>query len=55
MVCCLFFEHGAIPLFLAAEVGNSAVCRELLGSYAEQQLNMGRKVQLISVVCLLSV
>ncbi|XP_060553271.1 serine/threonine-protein phosphatase 6 regulatory ankyrin repeat subunit C-like isoform X2 [Ruditapes philippinarum] len=34
---------GCIPLFLAAEVGNVAVCKELLSSHAEQQLNMQRK------------
>jgi hypothetical protein len=39
-----FFQIGCIPLFLAAEVGNVAVCKELLSSHAEQQLNMQRKV-----------
>ncbi|WAR23175.1 ANK3-like protein [Mya arenaria] len=34
---------GAAALFLAAEVGNLAVCRELLASNPEQQLAMKRK------------
>ena len=35
---------GCIPLFLAAEAGNTAVCKELLSQCAESQLNQQRKV-----------
>ncbi|XP_033736705.1 serine/threonine-protein phosphatase 6 regulatory ankyrin repeat subunit A-like isoform X2 [Pecten maximus] len=36
-------KNGAIPLFLAAEAGNVAVCKELLYQHADQQLKMQRK------------
>ncbi|XP_052256426.1 ankyrin-3-like [Dreissena polymorpha] len=36
-------KSGAIPLFLAAEVGNVSVCRELLTSTVEAQLSAQRK------------
>ncbi|XP_078580181.1 uncharacterized protein LOC144864139 isoform X2 [Branchiostoma floridae x Branchiostoma japonicum] len=36
-------KDGNIPIFLATEAGNFAVCKELLSQYTEQQVIMQRK------------
>ena len=44
----IVLQVGAIPIFQAAEVGNFAVCKELLSSAPEQQLTTQRKVTPLS-------
>ncbi len=42
--CFLVSQDGSIPLFLAAEAGNTAICRELLQVYEEHQINVHKYV-----------
>ena len=39
-----FFQNGLIPIMQAAEVGNAAVCRELLAYHGDEQVKTQRKV-----------
>ena len=37
-------QDGSIPLFLAAEAGNTSICRELLQMHEEHQINVHKFV-----------
>ena len=41
---CMSVQDGSIPLLLAADAGNVAVCKELLQHYSEQQTRAQKQV-----------
>ena len=47
MISC---QDGVTPLFLAAECGNTTVCRELLQHSAEQQVALKKQVDLSTIM-----